>query len=131
MSGQYQSCIAACIECAQACDVCASACLKEDDVTPLAGCIALDTDCAQLCRLAVGAMERGSPAALAICKACAEVCDLCAAECYRHAMWHCEECAAACLRCMAQCNRMVELDGRAESQGQRGPRGGKAATARH
>ncbi len=130
MSGQYQSCIAACLDCARACDVCASACLKETDVRALAACIALDHDCAQLCRLAAGVMERGSPAAPALCRACADTCDLCAAECYPHALVHCEECAAACLLCLARCSRVVELDGKSGGVGQRGPRSGLAAAAR-
>jgi hypothetical protein len=108
---QDKSCIEACNACADACDVCTSACLQEDDVKMMARCIALDIDCAQLCRLAAAVMTRGGEAASAICRACAEVCDMCADECGKHQMQHCQDCAEACRRCAAECRRMGSMSG--------------------
>jgi hypothetical protein len=46
---QYQSCIEACVACAQECEHCANACLQEKDVAKIAECIRLDRDCAEIC----------------------------------------------------------------------------------
>lgn len=107
MDQPNQTCIDACNDCANACDTCAGACLREDDVKMMARCIALDIDCAQLCRLAAAVMARGGEAAGTICRACAEVCELCAAECGKHPMQHCQDCAAACRACAAECRKMA------------------------
>jgi hypothetical protein len=103
---QFASCIEACNDCAGACDMCTAGCLHEQDVKSMARCIALDIDCSQMCRLAAGAMARGSEVASMICQACADICDMCAAECGKHPMQHCQDCANACRRCAAECRRM-------------------------
>ena len=58
----------------------------------MARCIALDIDCAQVCALAAAAMARGSEHAKAICMLCANICEVCGAECAHHAKhgmaWH-------------------------------------------
>lgn len=103
----FESCIAACLECALECKHCASACLGEDDVKMLARCIRLDHDCASICMLAIEAMAGGSEFVKQICKLCAEICDTCAAECEKHKhMEHCKKCAEACRKCAVACRNM-------------------------
>lgn len=103
---QHRACIDACNDCADNCDACAAACLHDVDPKPMARCIALDVDCSQLCRVVAGFLARGSEAAVDLCQACAEVCDMCAGECGKHPMQHCQECAAACRRCADECRRV-------------------------
>ena len=57
---QYQSCIEACVACAQECEHCGDACLSEQDVAKMAECIRLDRDCAEICWAAAAYMSRGS-----------------------------------------------------------------------
>jgi hypothetical protein len=44
---EHQSCIEACIRCAQEYELCANACLSEPDIKNMAECIRLDKDCAE------------------------------------------------------------------------------------
>ncbi len=103
---EHQSCIDACVRCAQECEHCAGACLDESDVKMMAECIRLDKDCAETCWLAAGFMSRGSHFIADICRVCAEVCDACAAECARHKPDHCKRCAEACRKCAEECRKM-------------------------
>jgi hypothetical protein len=114
---QYATCIEACNSCADACDHCATACLAEKDPKPMARCIALDIDCAAICRLAAGFMARDSENAPAMCGICAEICEVCGAECAKHDMRHCQDCAEACRRCAAECRRMASRSGRSGQSG--------------
>ncbi|OXI78184.1 four-helix bundle copper-binding protein [Burkholderia sp. AU33423] len=107
MNDQYDNCMAACDACAHACDACTAACLAERDAQALADCIALDIECAQLCRFASGAMARRSVLTPSICALCAQACDLCAAECLRHAHDHCRRGALACEACAAMCRAVA------------------------
>lgn len=104
---KFQSCIAACYECAIECAHCESECLKEQDINMLARCIKLDHDCAAICFLAIEAMASGSEFAKQICKLCAEICEICALECEKHSHHeHCKKCAEACRKCAVECNKM-------------------------
>ena len=103
---EFQSCIAACIECAQECEHCASACLQERDVAKMAACIRLDRDCAEACWGAAAFMSRGSQFAQELCRVCAEVCEACGTECRKHKVDHCQRCADACERCAEECRKM-------------------------
>ncbi len=102
----YASCMEACMRCALACHHCSTACLAEEDVKPMARCIALDMDCAAVCELAAAAMARGSENAHALCRLCAQICELCGDECGKHDMSHCQTCAQECRACAAECLRM-------------------------
>ena len=103
----YSACMAECNNCADACDNCATACLAEDNVGMMQDCIRHDLDCAALCRLAAGYMARGSAHASEICTLCAQVCEVCAAECAKHEHPHCQACAQACRRCAEECRKMI------------------------
>lgn len=104
---QYQTCIEACVQCAQECEHCGNACLQESDVKKMAECIRLDRDCAEICWSAAAYMSRGSQFAQDICLICAEICDACGAECRKHQMDHCQRCADACERCAEECRQMA------------------------
>lgn len=104
---QYQSCIDACVRCAQECENCHDACLSEKDVAKMAECIRLDKDCAESCWTAAGFMSRGSRFAQDICRVCAEICEACGAECRKHKADHCQRCADECERCAEECRQMA------------------------
>jgi hypothetical protein len=104
---RYHACLEACVACWVACEMCSDACLDEPDVGEMVRCIRLDRKCAEACQAAVRAMVRGSEAAPQVCRLCAELCDLCAAECARHHHEHCRICAETCRRCAQECRRMV------------------------
>jgi len=103
----YQSCIEACMRCAQECEYCGDACLHEMNVGAMADCIRLTKDCAEVCWMAAGMMRRGSRFAGAFCGLCAEVCEACGNECARHPQEHCQRCAEACMHCAEECRRMA------------------------
>lgn len=104
---EHQSCIDACIQCAQECEHCAHACLGEQDVKKMAECIRLDKDCAEVCWSAAGFMSRGSQFVQQICAVCADICEACATQCRKHKMDHCQRCADACERCAEECRQMA------------------------
>lgn len=104
---EMQSCIEACVRCAQECEHCGEACLHEKGMTELAACISLDSDCAQICWTAAAYMSRGSEFSAGVCELCAEICDACAEECQRHSHDHCKSCAKACQRCAEECRKMA------------------------
>jgi len=90
--------------CSAACEHCATACLEEYEVKMLTHCILLDRDCADICRLTGTLIARGSLHGQHLLRECAEVCNLCAKECEKHAhMKHCQECADACRACEKAC----------------------------
>jgi hypothetical protein len=102
-----QSCIDACVRCAQECEQCAAACLGESDVNEMTECIRLDLDCAAICRMAAGFMSRDSRFAEAICDVCADICETCGTECEKHDVDHCQRCAEACHQCAEECRSMA------------------------
>lgn len=104
---EFGSGIAAISQCALACHACAGDCLAADDVTVLAACIGNNLDCAALCSALVAMMARGSPAAVAAARACADACRLCADECEKHTHAYCRNCAAACREALAECEAMA------------------------
>ena len=106
---QNQSCIDACVRCAQECEHCLEACLGEQDVAAMAECIRLDNDCAEICWTAAAFMSRGSRSMHEICRICAEICEACGAECRKHEVEHCQRCADACEQCAEECRRMASV----------------------
>ena len=104
---EHQSCIDACVRCAEECEHCADACLGERDVVKMAECIRLDRDCAEMCWTAAGYMSRGSHFINHVCGICAEICDACGAECEKHEADHCQRCAEACRRCAEECRHVA------------------------
>lgn len=101
-------CLIECQACATACLQCAQACLREEDAKAMARCIALDIECADMCRLAATSIARGDRHMKEVCTLCAQVCQDCEVECFRHPMDHCQQCAHACQRCADACRRMAK-----------------------
>lgn len=64
-------------------------------------------DCAALCRPAAAFMARHSDFAKALCKNCAEVCQVCGNERGKHQHDHCQACARACQQCAQACLSMA------------------------
>lgn len=108
MSPTEKECLMECQACATACLQCAQACLREEDPKAMARCIALDTECADMCRLAATSIARGDTHMKEVCALCAQVCQACAAECFKHPMDHCQQCAQACQRCADACRHMAK-----------------------
>jgi hypothetical protein len=100
-----QTIINALNECVAACNYCSSACLSEENVAMLAACIRTDIDCAAICDLTSNLLARQSNHGMHLLKECVEVCNLCAAECEKHAHHHdhCKKCAEACRICAEVC----------------------------
>ena len=100
-------CIEACYSCAQTCTSCADACLAEEMVADLRQCIRLNLDCADVCeatgRLISRQTEPDWSLLRAQLEACVAACQVCGAECERHAGHHehCRVCAEACRRLLA------------------------------
>lgn len=103
----YQSCIDACVRCAQACEHTANACLAEPDGRAMAECVRLARDCAAVCWLAAAFMSRRSEFDTDVCRLCAAVCTACGTECEKHGPDHCRRCAAACRACAEECRTVV------------------------
>ena len=108
-------CIEQCYSCAQCCTSCADACLAEDDVTDLVQCIRLDLDCASICAVTGSMATRMTGTNMQVLhqmiSACAEACNICEAECMKHAGMHehCRICAEACRECEGACLEALPL----------------------
>lgn len=105
----HQSCIDACMKCAQICEECFDMCLKEEDVKARINCIKSLQDCAQICSLTAWAMSRGSENINVLCNACATICDMCANECSMFKDQHCESCTDICRQCASECKKMASM----------------------
>jgi hypothetical protein len=86
---------------------CSAACLQEEDVKMMAQCIRLDMDCAQICSLVTAYLARNSEFASQVCDLCAQVRDVCAAECSGHQHEYCLRCAQAYRRCADECRSVM------------------------
>lgn len=105
-------CVQACYDCAQSCTACADACLGEQDVQMLIRCIRLNLDCADVCNTTGQLLSRQTGADWSLLRsqlqACALACQICGAECEKHAHHeHCRVCAESCRDCEEACNRLL------------------------
>lgn len=106
--------IDAIVGCGQTCTACADACLGEANVAELVRCIRLNEDCKAAC-LATGEMlsrvtEADWSVLRAQVRACLTACQVCGAECEKHAghMEHCRVCAEACRACEQACQALLD-----------------------
>jgi hypothetical protein len=103
---KWQSCIDACMRCAEACEFCATCDLNEPDVKIVLSCAQINRECAKVCWTSASLMSMDSQFAKQFCSLCADVCDACAKECERHNIDHCKRCAQACHSCAEECRRI-------------------------
>lgn len=104
---KWQSCIDACMRCAEACEFCATSDLKEQEVKMMASCAQINRECAAVCWTSASLMSMDSQFAKQFCGLCADICDACAQECERHNVEHCKNCAKICRSCAAECRKMA------------------------
>jgi hypothetical protein len=104
---KWQSCIDACMRCAEACEFCATSDLKDQDVKMMASCAQINRECAAVCWTSAALMSMDSQFAKQFCNLCADVCDACAQECEHHDVDHCKQCAQACRNCSEECRKMA------------------------
>jgi hypothetical protein len=87
-----QSCIDACMRCAEACEFCATSDLKEEqDIKMMASCAQMNRQCAAVCWTSAALMSMDSQFAKQFCNLCEDICDVCAQECERHDVDHCKK----------------------------------------
>lgn len=70
----HQSCIDACLKCAQICEECFNMCLQEADVKARTNCMKTLQDCAEICSTAAHYVSRQSGSLKEICNLCADEC---------------------------------------------------------
>jgi hypothetical protein len=129
---KWQSCIDACMRCANACEFCATCDLKEQErtlvqiaeesatagaatsadvnqqiVKIMTSCAQINRECATICWTSAALMSMDSQFAKQFCNLCADICDACAQECERRDIDHCKVCAKTCRICAEECRRMT------------------------
>jgi hypothetical protein len=57
---KWQSCIDACMRCAEACEFCATSDLREQDVKMMASCTQINRECAEVCWASAALMSMDS-----------------------------------------------------------------------
>ena len=102
-----RACITACQKCAAQCEQCAVTCSLSVNVNSLARCLELSIYCADMCRLTASLLQRGELQALRFSALCAEICDICAAECERFEDASCLRCVLACKECAEMCRKLA------------------------
>jgi hypothetical protein len=104
---KWQSCIDACMQCAESCEYCATCDLREQDVKNMVSCVQINRACASVCWTSAQLMSIDSEFSKQFCSLCADICDACAKECERYTdMDHCQKCAEVCRRCSQECRNM-------------------------
>ena len=103
-----QTCIDACIKCAQICEECFTLCLLEPDVNERINCIKTLQDCSEICSTSACLMMRNSKNIKEVCDACAVICETCATECGMFKDEHCKSCADTCHHCANECIKMSQ-----------------------
>lgn len=122
-SPEMQSCIDSCRECHTAClQTAMMHCLEMGGSHVEPDHFRLMINCAELCQTAANFMLSNSSVHMAVCAACAEVCNACAASCDR--VGGMEQCADICRRCAASCAAMGAMPAH-------GPASGKSHHAPH
>lgn len=105
---KWQSCIDACMRCAESCEYCATCDLQENNLKMMINCAQTNRACASVCWTSAQLMSMDSEFSKQFCNLCADICDACAKECERHTdMDHCQQCAQSCRKCADECRRMA------------------------
>jgi hypothetical protein len=69
-----------------------------------------------MCRLTASLLQRGDLQAVRFGALCAEICDICAAECERFEDPFCLRCALACKECAEMCRKLATRELRKADQ---------------
>jgi hypothetical protein len=105
-SPEMQSCIEECLHCYQTCLAAASHhCLEAGRKHVEPNHFRLMLACAEMCRTAAHFMLIGTRHHKHTCRACAEICEECAADCEQ--MGDVPECVDLCRRCAESCKKMA------------------------
>jgi len=113
-SNELKNCIDACLHCYQVCtQMFMGHCLESGGRHVEPEHARLMTTCAEICRTAAHAMLSQATVHTAICGACAQVCEQCAASC--QAIGDMDECVRACRTCAESCRTMASGGGQQQS----------------
>jgi hypothetical protein len=88
---KWQSCIDACMHCAEAYEFYATSDLKEQHVKMMASCVQMNRECAAICWTSAALMSMDRQFAKEFCNLCANICNACAQEVERHNVDHCKK----------------------------------------
>ena len=106
MNNDMQACIDACIKCYQTClSTALHHCLEAGGKHTEPEHFGLMMACAEMCRASAHVMMTGSAAHKHSCRACADICEACAADCRQ--VGDMDECVSVCQACAEQCRRMA------------------------
>ena len=107
-SQEMQQCIQNCTDCHRICLETTAHCLQLGGQHAEAMHITMLQDCAEICQTSANFMIRGSQLHGITCRACAEICERCAADCARFGDDQMmQQCAEMCRRCADSCRRMA------------------------
>ena len=103
---RMQECIDNCLACYRTCLSTATGhCLKIGGAHTEPAHFSLMLACAEICRTSAHLMLLGTEQHKATCRACAEICAACAADCER--VGDMQACVDACRRCAESCRAMA------------------------
>jgi hypothetical protein len=106
VNDEMKSCIAECLRCYQTClSMAMGHCLEIGGQHTEPKHFTLMMACAEICRTSAHFMLLGSELHKLTCRACAEICEQCAADCER--IGEMRECVDACRRCAESCQKMA------------------------
>ena len=106
VNDEMKSCIAECLRCYQTClSMAMGHCLEIGGQHTEPKHFTLMMACAEICRTSAYFMLLGSELHKLTCRACAEICEQCAADCER--IGEMRECVDACRRCAESCQKMA------------------------
>lgn len=112
MSPEMQDCITNCQDCHSICIETINHCLQMGGEHAEPAHIRLLMDCAQICQTSADFMLRMSDVHPQTCGVCADVCEMCAADCDRFGDDEVmKACADMCRKCAASCRVMAGSGG--------------------
>ncbi len=104
---RIDDCADACLSCYRICaDALSMHCLSVGGEHVQREHVVAMIDCSEICRTAADLLIRRSPGHRITCRACADLCAICARSCARLGGDMMVACAAACERCVASCREM-------------------------
>lgn len=113
----HEKCADACFDCEDECSEGFHHCLMQvkSGKTAHAKAMQLCVDCADICSTSGKLVARMSPLMAYTCRACAECCDVCLAECEKLGDKELKDCCESLRKCSASCKEMVKAMGKRTS----------------